>query len=420
MAKKYDLIVVGGGPGGLMAAKTAAEDGLKVALVERKKDITEIMRSCSYIVYFNEGYKVKVEVGSDKASFVFSEPGFSVDYDGPPLIPYYHFIWVSPSGYQVYQEKDKLWGFFYQKEAFLAGLLASAEKAGAEILPETLALGAENTPDGVKVRVRGKSGEQTLEAMKAIAADGINSKVVESLGLNKNRRAFSPRLYGAGYEIEGVECNLPDAENSYRHFSIPSIRTCSMHSMGKGRDQLVTMKAGDPIMPIEKFMKLPLYAPWFRHARVVKKTAYNMVLRAPIKEPVAGNVVIVGDAGAYMATLIQGAVPGGYLAAKTTLKELNGQKGYPEYIDWWQRNFFAAPEQLERTVLHMPLDMLCSDEEVDYIHSLFQDKVGRPGGMLEGNWDLIKEERPELYQRLKKDIERLQIDVSQLWLELPD
>lgn len=34
---KYDLIVVGGGPGGLMAAKTAAEDGLKVILVERKK-----------------------------------------------------------------------------------------------------------------------------------------------------------------------------------------------------------------------------------------------------------------------------------------------------------------------------------------------------------------------------------------------
>ncbi len=35
---KYDLIVVGDGPGGLMAAKTAAEDGLKVIMVERKKE----------------------------------------------------------------------------------------------------------------------------------------------------------------------------------------------------------------------------------------------------------------------------------------------------------------------------------------------------------------------------------------------
>ena len=43
---KYDLIVVGGGPGGLMAAKTAAEDGLKVLLIERKRNITEIKRAC--------------------------------------------------------------------------------------------------------------------------------------------------------------------------------------------------------------------------------------------------------------------------------------------------------------------------------------------------------------------------------------
>ena len=55
MVKRYDVIVVGGGPGGLMAAKTAAEDGLNVLLIERKKEIAEIKRTCSYIVYFNEG-----------------------------------------------------------------------------------------------------------------------------------------------------------------------------------------------------------------------------------------------------------------------------------------------------------------------------------------------------------------------------
>ena len=35
--RKYDVTVVGIGPGGLMAARTAAENNLKVLLIERKK-----------------------------------------------------------------------------------------------------------------------------------------------------------------------------------------------------------------------------------------------------------------------------------------------------------------------------------------------------------------------------------------------
>jgi len=37
MTKLYDLIVVGAGPAGLLAAKAAAENGLNVALLEKKK-----------------------------------------------------------------------------------------------------------------------------------------------------------------------------------------------------------------------------------------------------------------------------------------------------------------------------------------------------------------------------------------------
>ena len=38
MNKKYDLIMVGAGPAGLMAAKTAAENNLTVALVDKRRN----------------------------------------------------------------------------------------------------------------------------------------------------------------------------------------------------------------------------------------------------------------------------------------------------------------------------------------------------------------------------------------------
>ena len=47
MTKKYDLVIVGAGPGGAMAAKTAGENGLKTALLERKTNPAKITRGCA-------------------------------------------------------------------------------------------------------------------------------------------------------------------------------------------------------------------------------------------------------------------------------------------------------------------------------------------------------------------------------------
>lgn len=41
---KCDVVVIGGGPGGSMAAKTAAESGLKVVLLEKRQEIGEPIR----------------------------------------------------------------------------------------------------------------------------------------------------------------------------------------------------------------------------------------------------------------------------------------------------------------------------------------------------------------------------------------
>jgi flavin-dependent dehydrogenase len=57
-----------------------------------------------------------------------------------------------------------------------------------------------------------------------------------------------------------------------------------------------------------------------------------------IRELVAENVLIIGDVAALVETSNPGAIACGYHGAKAILKELNGQKGYREYVDWLQKN----------------------------------------------------------------------------------
>lgn len=424
---EYDLIVVGGGPGGLMAAKQAAEDGLKVILVERKKNITEITRACLSIFYIRkvtaspeleegkahaDGYidPVSVELLPDRCRFHFPVPGFSLDYDGS-YTPYYDWVDMSPSGYIIHRHKpnDKIWALYYEKEAILAGLLSSAQKAGAEVLPETIGMAAENTRSGVKVLLREKAEERTLEARAAIAADGLNSVIVDSLGLNRDRKVMTPPIKILDYEMEGVETSLPPFTIPW--ISIPSLNPYGNYGMGlkgEGRVSFFAMTSGTlaPSTALDNFMKYPTFAPWFRNARIVKRTAAASEpgLRTPIREPVAGNVVVIGDAGAPVETWIQGALACGYQAVKAIEKELNGQKGYPDYIAWWQKAFAFNDPHYWKTAGVFPLNHICTDEEVDYLYSLFQGRIGCYMGLIAKNLDLIKKGRPELYEKLVKTL----------------
>ena len=84
MAKKYDLVIVGAGPAGLMAAKTAGENGLKVALLERKTNIADIKRACAMMFIGEDDYYFgeRMYFSNKNRKMVFPINDFTVHYEG--------------------------------------------------------------------------------------------------------------------------------------------------------------------------------------------------------------------------------------------------------------------------------------------------------------------------------------------------
>lgn len=172
----------------------------------------------------------------------------------------------------------------------------------------------------------------------------------------------------------------------------------------------------------EGIMKMPFYERWFRHARVVRKMGMGAFpIRTPMWEPAVGNVLVIGDASVLVETSNPGAVAGGYMAAKATLKELKGEEGYPEYVAWFKNAYDSNhPEYMGGAGRNFALNALCTSEEVDYLFQVVEDQVGVVSALVgkPENMKRIKADRPALYEKLEKI--GLSDDVDKVKIELTD
>jgi len=152
---------------------------------------------------------------------------------------------------------------------------------------------------------------------------------------------------------------------------------------------------------------------------VVKKLAVGGLANlTPIMEPVAGNVLAIGDAACLIEVTNPGAIACGYMGAKATLKEMQGESGYREYIAWWQKSFDTNdPDYLKGAGRGFAINAVCSDEEVDYLYKLVGGQIGVPGVLVAQNLEQVKRERPELHQKLEqvglgRDVSSMKLDLA--------
>lgn len=164
MKNSYDVIVVGAGPAGSIAARTAAEKGISVLLLEKDRDV---------------GYPVRCGEAVSKSGI---EEFIAVD-DKWIASKISKFSFVAPNEYEVtLQFNDSV--FVLERRLFDYELARTAADAGTEIMTRTYVNGLvveDGKVCGVKYEYQGEQKE--VRAKIVIAADGVESRVGRWAGI---------------------------------------------------------------------------------------------------------------------------------------------------------------------------------------------------------------------------------------------
>lgn len=389
----YDVVVVGAGPGGCMTAKVLSENGFKVALLERKTDMTKITRACATMVaienerYFNE----RMYLNDKNDKIIFPETGFSVRYDGPNC-PFYNWNMYSPDGkhtvqlgdYKSLESQKKRLSVTYNKQHLLEGLLKDAGENGCNIYPSTNVIDVVKTSTGVKVFT--KEGK-TFEGTFVVAADGINSRIAKITGLNK-KRLFYGTMLGLGLYLNNFKIPYPYAFNwlafYHRTNKLPmafTILPCPYPDaeFWLWGSFISSPPAGgaDIMDEVMYLFKNSAYAHWFEKTEIVRNNCHVLNMWSPAPTPFLDNVIFVGDSAWTVEAECTGSMMCGVKAAHAITTAFRDNKlnreGVKSYITWWE-NTFPKGENYRDIISLFGLFELINEEDVNYLFSLLDEK----------------------------------------------
>jgi flavin-dependent dehydrogenase len=322
--KKYDLIVIGAGPSGLLAARAAALAGLDVALLERKSSIARLERTCGQtFVSVNEYYFGDLVMYNQRGKkFGFPGSGLSFTYDGPVKNCYAWHVYspdgtLLPFGLPGETRKkgdDGAVAFAYDKEILLRCMLEEAAAAGVEVQSGVQVNGISTAPGGVTVSGSGK----TFDARYAIAADGCNSSIAKMMGFNRDRVAYC-YLFSKGWYMSNVAAPATDVLISSITYKTVAPGYMFIFPRPYGDDLTVVFLSLDPRVNLDEvaryFMKEnPFFAPWFKHAEQKGCLSSAQYIFSPVIEPYRDRVLLAGDTGSTQELENSGAMISGWKA----------------------------------------------------------------------------------------------------------
>jgi len=422
MAKRYDVIVVGAGPAGAMAAKTAGENGLRTALLDMKTNLSVVRRCCSQtLLPMNEDYLgERMSFNGKNGHFSFLRNGLSFKYDGPYQNIYAFHIYSLGGSCLKFGEASvrKKMGdqgricIGIDKGLLLKGLLKQATNNGVEIFPGTMVTDLKKEGDAVKVICKNKTFEGTF----VIAADGANSRIAQRLGFNKDRKYYSVMSVIESH-MKGLK--VPEPGTVFYIFSeangAPTL--CALIPRAYKGEYNVVFITLNPKVDLVKFaqfiMKESKLAPWFKGVELKVDLASVGNMYSTLTEPFKDNVLLVGDAIWCQESENLGALLSGGKAAVAVkiafLDEKLNREGVATYLDWWKQAFVDRYDR-DMIMKNYMLGALMNNDEIDYIFSKLHEVMpasilpytlpGHLGEAVGKVVPIIQKERPDILAKL--------------------
>ncbi len=363
---KYDAIVVGAGTAGCLAAKTMAEKGLKVCLVEKKPKAEIGEKICGDAL----GEHHLTFLGLEKPQ----GGEFETKIDGMKIF--------SPDEKTVFTVADKDFkGYILNRHLFGQWLLKKAIDAGAQL--------QENTNLRSPIIEKGAVVGITAKNMKSGKVSELRSKVVvDATGYFGMVRKQLPAELGLDRELDNSDVEAcyreirqlkQDNENK-RYCEIYLNQTASpggyiwIFPKGNARVNVgigaIMRKTGYP-NPKEQLYATAYKKPMFKDSTVISGGAWFDPVRRPLDNMVGNGVVLVGDAASLVNPIHGGGIGpsmlSGFFAGQQIVEALGKGAATRESLWGYNKKYIDTYGKKQGALDIFKIFLLtCSDEDLNY------------------------------------------------------
>jgi len=329
--ERYDVVVVGAGPAGSVTARTAAEKGLDVLLIERNQEI---------------GLPVKCAEGvsKDLERFVEIDPRWiSTAIRG--------ITTYGPDGTEVKLtvEGSDAAGYVLERRLFDKALAHKAARAGANVRVKTQAydlIREDGYAKGVYVNAAGE--EMRIRADVVVGADGVESRVGQWAGID-TRLPLADVSTCAQFLMTDIDVNEDYCEIFFGQdiapggylWAFPKGKRTANVGLGIGGDF-----SGNNGHYVSDYLRT-FVNKRFPDGKILAEIYGAVPLSGPVYETVANGLILVGDAARHVQPITGGgiiqAMQGGAIAGDVIAKAVRennvSKKRLREYEKRWKREF---------------------------------------------------------------------------------